>query len=75
MTFQSEIAMREFGVADLEQIEALDRAACDAMRAWLYDPMNETKIEANRAALEARARGLADNGTALLAIARKSLCG
>ncbi len=75
MTFQSEIASRPFEVAELEKLEALDAAACAAMEDWLFDPANGAKIEANKAALEERARALADNGTALLKIARKVLCG
>jgi hypothetical protein len=75
MSFQDEIAdtSERFTLADLVALEALDKAACDAMESWLYDPMNETKIEANRLALQARAAGLADNGTALLKLARAQL--
>ena len=75
--FQEEIAdtTARFTLDDLAKIEVLDKAARAAMAAWLYDPHNQEKIDANSAALEARARGLADNGTALLKLARKQLEG
>lgn len=64
---------REFTAADLAELDKLDAAACAAMEAWLYDPQNAEKIEANKRALEARARGLADHGTALIGLARVAL--
>jgi len=71
--FQEEVAKRELTLAKLEKLEALDKAACDAMTAWLYDMDNATKSDALRQALDARARGLVDNGSKLLELARKQL--
>ena len=75
MTFQSEIAdtSDRFTLLDLKGLEAMDKSACAAMEAWLFDPSNEVKIEALKNALEARAHCLADHGTALIKIARYHL--
>lgn len=72
--FQEEIAKRDLNLAKIEKLEALDRAACDAMAAWLLGDVNDpVKIEALKNALDARATALANNGSKLLELARKQL--
>lgn len=68
----SDIAKRaELTAGALDELERLDVAAHEAMRDWLFDSLNPLAIEKNKNALDARARALADSGTALIAIARR----